>query len=185
MHWLDWTMLGLLAAAALLGARSGLVKQVFRVVGFALAGWAAVALHGWANGLLLAGPLEDADPRAASLVAYGVVFAVVSVAVMIVARLFERGVKAAKLQFYNRLLGASLASAKMVVLLASVCFALQRLPIPQAQQVVHDSAVAPTLAWGADEVVKVMPERYKGEVNDSWEQVRDKLPAPGGDAVTR
>jgi uncharacterized membrane protein required for colicin V production len=179
MHWFDWTILALLTAAVVLGACSGLVKQVFRVVGFALGGYATVALHGWASAQLAATILEDADPYIISTTAYGVVFAVVCLAVALVSRLTQRGVKAAKLQFYNRLFGATLAAAKMTVLLASVCYVMQRVPVPQTQKVVEESAMAPVLVRGAEQIVGVLPEHYKPDVSNGWEQVTEKLPASG------
>jgi uncharacterized membrane protein required for colicin V production len=177
MHWLDWTILAFLSVAVVMGAWSGLVKQVFRMVGFALAGYASVALNGWASERLLSSWLEDTDPRIVSPVAYGLVFAIVYFAVFVVSRLVERGAKAAKLQFYNRLFGATLAVGKMTMLLGAVCFGLQHLPFPQTREVVGESVMAPVLARGTEEGVKVLPVQYKTPVADGWEQMYDKLPA--------
>jgi uncharacterized membrane protein required for colicin V production len=177
MHWLDWTILALLSVAVVMGAWSGLVKQVFRMVGFALAGYASVALNGWASEQLLNSWLEDTDPRIATPVAYGVVFAVVYFAVFVVSRLVERGAKAAKLQFYNRLFGATLAAGKMTMLLGVVCFGLERLPFPQTREAVEESVMAPVLARGTQEGVKALPPKYQTPVAEGWERVYEKLPA--------
>ena len=175
MHWLDCTILALLAAAAMFGAWSGLLMQVFRVVGFAAAAYAAISLHPWVESWLRGWLLPDVNVNVCNVVAYSAVFVIVYVAIFIATRLLEHGIKLAKLQFYNRLLGAVLAAAKMTVLLGAICFGLERLPLQEAHTLVEQSVMAPLLAEGTEKVVNVVPVRYKDSLSDSWQHFYQSL----------
>jgi uncharacterized membrane protein required for colicin V production len=175
MHWLDCTLIALVATAAVFGAWSGLLMQVFRLVGFALAAYAAVSLHTWTDGRLRAWFMDDADANVSRSVAYGLVFLVVYSATFLATRMVERGVLAANLQFYNRLLGGMLAATKMTMLLGAICFGLKYLPFEEPQRMMEESVTAPLLAQGVSVMVKAVPDRYKNNVTNSWQEMRNTL----------
>jgi membrane protein required for colicin V production len=177
MHWLDFTLIALLGVAAVVGAWSGLLMQAFRWIGFAVAAYAAVSLHGWADRQLRAALLDDADANVSRAVAYGVVFLVAYSAVFVITRMLERGVDSAELQFYNRLLGALLAAAKLALVVGAICFGLQRLPFEEPKDLMKATVLAPALARGTEALVQVLPDKYKNNVNNSWQQVRETMPA--------
>jgi membrane protein required for colicin V production len=180
MHWLDCTILALLAAAGVLGAYSGLLMQVFRLAGFAASLYAASCLHGWATHCLQGSLMKGTDPRAASAVAFASVFLVIYLAIFLATLLGERGVRAAQLQYVNRGLGALLGVLKMGLLIGAVSYGLQQLPHEPTRQIVDDSVIAPLLAQGVDQAIAAVPAEYKNDVSKSWQQVRDSLPAKGG-----
>jgi uncharacterized membrane protein required for colicin V production len=173
MHWLDCTLIALLSVAAIFGAWSGLLKQVFRWFGFGLSAWAAVALHSWTDGQLRARLLDDADANVSRTVAYSLVFLVVFGATFLVSRMLERGIEATDLQFYNRLFGAVLAAAKMTVLLGAIFFGLEHLPLEEPQRVLKESVLASVLVQGADAALEIVPAKYKG---NGWQKVSSALP---------
>jgi len=170
MHWLDSTILALLAAAAVFGAWSGLVNQLFRWAGFGLSLYAAVCLHAWAGERLSVWFLRGADPLVCDILGYAVVFLVVYSVVFLAALLVERGVRAARLQGLNRSLGALLALGKMGLLLGAIAYALQKLPVEAAREPLEESAIAPLLARGVELGLRLVPEEQKQE----WTSGLDK-----------
>jgi uncharacterized membrane protein required for colicin V production len=180
MHWLDNTILAVLAAAAVLGAYSGLLMQVFRLVGFGVALYAATTFNAGATAWLQESWMRGADERACTFVAYGGVFLGVYLAIFLATLVLERGLKAAQLQYLNRSLGAALAVAKMSLLIGVVCYGLQQFPNPQTKQVLEDSSMAPLLAKGVEQAVAAVPAEYKDELTTRWNQMREQLPAKNG-----
>ncbi len=177
MHWLDSTILALLATAAVLGAWSGLIAQLFRLVGFGAALYAASLLHGPAGKWLATWALQGADSRVADVVAYAVVFGVVFVATFLLAGLAQRFIRAARLQPVNRGLGALLALGKMALLLGVVCYALEKLPFEPAREVLSESAVAPPLARAVELALHAVPEEQQTEWKGSLAEMKAALEA--------
>src|SRR5262249_40047103 len=145
MHWLDTTILALLIVGALFGARSGFLRQVGRVAGFAVALYAAVYFHEWAANLLGQVFLQDADPRIARVLAYLVVFVVVAVTFFSVFFLLERGMEKARLQPLNRSLGAGLGAGKVALILGAIFLGMASYPHPRTQELLQKSVLAPAL----------------------------------------
>lgn len=170
MHWFDSTILVLLLISAVFGAWSGLLMQVFRMVGFGLASYATMTLHDWAADKLHTWCMADAEPQVCHVVAYGVVFVAVFSLIFGVTLLIKRVIQVAKLQFYNRLLGALLAMGKMTLLLGLICFGLQSLPFDETRQLVDASTAAPYLARGMGHIVHTLPEDYKPAVPKDWQK---------------
>jgi uncharacterized membrane protein required for colicin V production len=176
MHWLDSTILAVLAAAAVLGAYSGFLMQVFRLVGFGFALYGANCFYGkfatWLHQTLL----REAETQTCALVAYGLLFLGIYLAVFLFTLLLERGLRATQLQFVNRCLGGTLAIAKVSIMLGAICFCLQQLPYQQTSQIMEESVMAPILARGIEQGLAAVPEEYKSEWHNTWQQIRDSLP---------
>jgi uncharacterized membrane protein required for colicin V production len=177
MHWLDSTIVALLAASAVLGAWSGLVMQLFRLVGFGAALYAATCLNAWGTGVLSSNLLRGVESRVASAAAFAVTFLVIYLAIFLTTLLVERGVKATQLQYLNRMMGAALALTKLAIVLGAVAYGVQQLPFEPARQIVDESAVAPVLARGVEQIVHLIPDDYKNEWHANWQQVQEALPA--------
>ena len=71
MHWLDSTIVALLVMAAVLGAWSGLVLQLFRLVGFGLSLYSATYFNGWTSERVGKWFMQGADSRVVSAVGLG------------------------------------------------------------------------------------------------------------------
>src|SRR5437588_6429560 len=106
MYWLDTTIVIVVAAGALFGAVSGLLLQLARLVGFAVALYAAIIFNDQATALLHQGFARDAEPWVTRVLGYVLVFLAVYLTIFVLTVVLERGVKAARLQAVNRLLGA-------------------------------------------------------------------------------
>jgi membrane protein required for colicin V production len=177
MHWLDSSILAVLAAAAVLGAYSGLLMQVFRLVGFGVALYAATLYYGGATEWLKDNLMRGADARTCSLVAFGMLFLGIYLAIFLITLLLERGMRATQLQFVNRCLGATLAVFKVGVLIGTICYSIQQLPYQPATQMLEESAMAPLLVKGVEHALLAVPAEYKTEWTNAWNQVREALPS--------
>lgn len=177
MHWLDSSILAVLAAAAVLGAYSGLLMQVFRLIGFGVSLYTATLYYGAATVWLKENLMRGAEPRTCSLFAFGMLFLGIYLAIFLITLLLERGMRATQLQFVNRCLGATLAVAKMGILIGTVCYSIQQLTYQPATQVLEESAVAPLLIKGVEHALVAVPAEYKTEWTNAWNHVRESLPA--------
>jgi uncharacterized membrane protein required for colicin V production len=166
MFWLDTTLVAILLLGALLGARSGLLWQVARLLSLAGALYASVTVNEPMTGYLQADVLQGADLRVARLVAYVAVFVAVYVALYLATNLVYRGLERAELPPVDRLMGSALGLAKAGLLSGAVCWALASWPHPATQDLMEQSAIAPALADGMDGLLHLLPGEWKSEIID-------------------
>src|SRR5262245_55749852 len=83
MYWLDTTILAILGIGAIFGALNGLLMQLARLVGFAVALYAAIYFNDGATTLIQQSFVQDAEPLVARIVAYVAVFLVVYLAIFL------------------------------------------------------------------------------------------------------
>jgi membrane protein required for colicin V production len=177
MYWLDTTILILLGLAALLGAMSGLLWQLLRVVGFGVALYCSIFGNDWASGVLRDAFLRDADPGVVKAVAYGVVFLAVYLALFLITFLLERALRAVKLKAMDRLLGAGLGAVKAALILGAIFLGVASIPHPSARELMDRSAIAPVLAAGANLAIAAIPAEYKAQLQEGLNKLHD--PARG------
>jgi membrane protein required for colicin V production len=187
MHWLDITLLVILALGALLGARSGLLWQVARIVTFAVAFYICIFYHEPVAGVL--GPyLTGASPLVVSVLSYVGTFCAVYLVLFGVTLLLQRALKAARLKTLDRVLGAGFGLVKATLLAGAVLMVVALYPTPQTDAAMADSALAPVLLQGMRAVAVAVPQNYKDDLNASLERIRQEgLKKAGqlGDEATR
>jgi uncharacterized membrane protein required for colicin V production len=169
MHWLDTTILIILAAGAILGAVSGLLMQLARLVGFAVSLYAAIIFNDQVTPLLQEGFARDAEPWVTRVLAYVLVFLAVYLTIFLLTVLLERGMKAARLQALNRLLGAALGAGKFALLLGAVFLGLTHLPNTTTRDMMDQSTLAPLLAHGTEQLVTALAGEYREELRGGLE----------------
>jgi len=174
MYWLDTVILLLLGVGAGLGAWTGLLKQIVRVFGFAAALLCAVLLHGWAGGWLQQTLLQKSDPAVADALGYGGVFLAVLFAFQLTAQVIDRGLKAAKLKWADRALGAGLGTIKGALILGAIALAVLEFPHPSTKEAMQQSAIAPVLAAGVGVGLSAVPAQYTDGFRAGWQRVRDE-----------
>src|SRR5262249_40957611 len=128
MNWLDSTIVAILGLGALLGAWSGLLRQMTRLVGFGVALVAAIYFHESASARISQQVLQDADPRVTSTIAYIFVFLTIYLGIFIVSLFLEHCVTAIQLQTVNRLLGAVLGLVKVALILGVIFLGVSSYP---------------------------------------------------------
>ncbi len=168
MFWLDFLILSLLVLGVILGAVTGLFRQVARVASLAASIYVSIAWHDQATAWLQTNALQASAPPLSNVAAYVLVFAGVYLVLFWLTCVVDQGIRVVQLGAINRLLGAWLGLAKMLMLLAVACFALSHVPHPQAQAWVKSSSLAPALAEGVDWVLTSLPEKRKKELDEGW-----------------
>ncbi len=108
----DWVVIAILAIAILRGLFLGLVREAFSILalgGACILAWLYTdSLAGWVNGP--AG--SDLNPLVARGLSGAAIVVGVIIAVTLVSRMMQRGVKAAGLGFADRLAGGILGAAE-------------------------------------------------------------------------
>ena len=148
MHWLDVTLLALLALGACLGFWSGLIMQVARLLCFGLSIYLTFLHNEPVTRLLHERVAPEAHVNLLRGVAYIVVFLVVYISLFALSRLIYRVVRATKLETLDRLAGAVLGAFKMTLVLAPICALLAMLSQPATDEWMKQSKIAPVLAQG-------------------------------------
>jgi membrane protein required for colicin V production len=174
MFWLDATILVVLGGAGLLGLRSGLVKQIARIVGFGAALFGSIFFHGAAADWLQQNVMSGADPQATGATTYVGVFLGVYLAFFFTAMIVERFLKAVKLNWVNRLLGGVSGAGKAALILGALFLAVINFPNPATDDVIKQSRGAPVLAAGAGLALKLVPEQYTKDLQSGLKKFQDE-----------
>ncbi len=172
MFWLDYLILALLVLGVFLGGVSGLFRQVARVASLAASVLASIFMNDRATTWLQAAVFQGSEPPLSRIAAYVLVFGTVYLCLFWLTCLVDQGIRVVQLGAINRLLGAGLGLAKMVLLLGVACFALTQIPHPQTRAWVAKSSLAPALAEGVDWIVTALPARNQTELADGWKSLK-------------
>ena len=176
MHWLDTTLLLLLACGAVLGFRSGLLWQVARICSLLGGGYAAILFHEQAVDLVRDRLLQGADARLIDVVAYVLVFVVTYGALLLIGRGCKTLVSFLGLGWIDGFLGAGLGAAKATILLAGLCLLAGRLHHPEVEQALAQSAFATQLSSGLEKSLALVPDDAKRNLADAVTQLAIKTP---------
>lgn len=169
MHWLDIILLLVLGLGAFLGARRGLLWQVARILTFGLAIYACIYYHE-PVAVRLAPYLKDAPAVVVNALAYVLSFLVVYLICYGLTLLAEQGVKAAKLQTTDRVLGAMMGTVKAALLSGAVLMGLAMVG-GQTDGLIADSRIAPVLLQMMRGVIVAVPQEYKDQFTDARERI--------------
>jgi membrane protein required for colicin V production len=173
MHWLDITLLVVLTLGALLGARSGLLWQVARLVTFGVAFYVSIFYHEQLADLL-GSYVTGASPFVLSALAYVGSFLGIYLVLFAITALLERVLKASKLKGLDRLLGAGFGALKATLLAGAVLMGLALLASPQTDAAMAESKLAPVLLQGMQAATVAVPQEYKDQFNASLERIREE-----------
>src|SRR4051794_15306877 len=179
MYWLDTTILAILGIGAIFGALNGLLMQLARLVGFAVALYAALYFNDGATALVQQSFVQDAEPLVARIVAYVAVFLVVYLTIFLTTVALERGMRAVRLQVVNRVLGALLGSAKLALLLGAIFLGIRHYPSAATREMMRRSALAPVLAQGTENLVVALASEYHDELRGGLNELGESLRAAG------
>jgi uncharacterized membrane protein required for colicin V production len=166
MYWLDIAIVAVLVLAALLGARTGFVGQVARLLALGVALFGAVRLNAWATPLLRESLFQDALfadapvwlPRAT---AYAAVFLAIYLVLLSITLLLEHALRAAQVQWLNGALGAGLGTLKAALILGVLALAAAAYAPDLSQPALEKSTLAPQLSGGVRRLFDAVPEEYR------------------------
>jgi membrane protein required for colicin V production len=154
--WLDYTVLGVLAASVIWGAWRGLVREVISILGWVIAFLAAN---------LFAGPLGEAMPQGIPTpelrlaAAFMAIFIGSLIVTSLIGLLLSKAVHAVGLAGLDRVLGAlfGVARGALIVLAATLLAGLSSLP---RQPAWRDSLVGGPLAQAALALKPLLPHTF-------------------------
>jgi membrane protein required for colicin V production len=173
MHWLDITLLIVLGLGALLGARSGLLWQVARLITFGVAFYVCIFYHEpVAN--LLENYLTDTSPLLLNVLSYVATFCGVYLVLYGITLLLQRLLKASKLKTLDRVLGAGFGLLKATLLVGAILMGVALYSTPQTDAAMAESRLAPVLLEGMRAVTVAVPQNYKDDLNASVERIRQE-----------
>ena len=175
MYWLDICLIALLALGAVFGFWGGLIMQIARLLCLGVSVYATLALNETVTAVLHDRVAPDAPGNVLRGVAYGVVFLVVYIALFSLSRLLYRVVRATKLETFDRLAGALLGTLKMALVLAPVCALIAFVSLPETDEWMARSTIAPVLAKSMHIAATAIPDAYRTQAEDGIEQVRERL----------
>jgi membrane protein required for colicin V production len=161
MYWLDTAILAVLVLTAVLGARTGFVGQVTRLLALGLALYASVRLHDRVAPLLEQSVLAEAPAWVVRAAAYATAFLAIYAVLLTLALVLDRGVRAAEARWLDRVLGAALGAAKAGLVLGLVFLALAALAPDVSQEVAEKSSFAPRLSAGVQGLFEAIPAQYR------------------------
>jgi membrane protein required for colicin V production len=164
MFWLDTVILVTLGAGTVFGALSGLLRQVARLVGFALALYASIYLNAPATHWLGRHLMDEADPRVVRAAAYVGVFLAVLLLVMLITFILDRALVAAKLKPLDRLLGAGLGLLKTGLILGALLMGIVLYAQPGTSGLMEKSVLAGHMVRTMDRLVVAIPGEFKQAV---------------------
>lgn len=175
MHWLDSTLLAILALGAVFGFMTGLLWQIARVASLALGLWASLLYHDQAAELIQEYLLRDADTTLNSALAYTAVFVVVYIVLLLVTGAMKKLVVASGFAWMDRCLGAMLGTVKTAAILGAGCLLVGRLTNPTAREWMERCSVAPALSRGMENALAMIPDDTKRNFSDSLTTLRAKI----------
>jgi len=182
MHWLDITLLIILGAGAALGAWSGLLWQIARIVTFIVAIYCCIFFHEPVAQFLSEQIDGTSDTGVGmKLLAYVVTFVGIFVVFYTTTWLIELGIKAAQLKMYDRLLGAAAGALKMSLVSGAILMGLAMYASDTVEDTFRESFMARGLLTGMSWVVAVVPEEYSKECQDRLTQFSEKMAKEGID----
>lgn len=168
MNLFDFIVIGLIAAGSIYGLRQGLMQMVTAAI--ALLGGIYVASVYYARAGDIAQRNFGANPTAASVIGYLVVFVIVFSAIQVIGMTTVRLLNIVHLGWVDRLAG-SLVGASMVAVSAGIAVMLLGAVLPSDAHLLTDSRLAPMLIEYDNTLANYIPQQAK----TAFEQNRDAL----------
>ncbi|MDQ7779818.1 MAG: CvpA family protein [Planctomycetota bacterium] len=178
MNWIDISILVLIAVGALLGALSGLLWQIARLVTFCVALYAAIFFHAPVGNWLTERVIEN--PAAANVLSYVFIFVTTYIVLFLVTWIIEQGLKAAKLKKVDRLLGALLGVVKSLLIAGTVLMVGTYYSLKPLQESLGKSVLAPYLIAGMKTIIVGLPREYSDKAEQFLLNLKSKVQGSGG-----
>jgi uncharacterized membrane protein required for colicin V production len=185
-HWLDIAIVVLLALGGMMGAVSGLLRQIVWLVTYVTSVYAAIWFHQPVAFFLkdkLDGAMPETSPLVASPLSYGLTFFATYLALIMLTALFTRSIRAFSRRatdpgvqkatralgprVLNRLLGAVVATALTSQILGAIFTGLALCPNAHIEARLAGSELRPPLVRSVQAVIVAIPQKYKDELNQA------------------
>ena len=159
MNWADIAVLTAVAFSGMLGFIRGLVREVFGLIAWAGALFAAIWFFPDLQGLTRR---SISNPDIADPVTFGVVFLVVLIVLSLVARVMGGAVRRIGLGGVDRTLGLLFGLARgAALLIAAYVIGAALVPVDQWPDQVLEARTLPSIYVGANWAAQHLPEQYR------------------------
>ncbi len=176
MHWLDILLLSILGIGALLGAWSGLLWQIARIVTFGVAIYVTIDFHepiaGW-----LGEQVQGLNEVSLKLLAYVGTFVGIYIVFYTATWLAERALKAAHLKVWDRVLGALAGSLKFGLVAGAILLGLAVYGSESIHETLNESQVAPVMLSAMRGVIVAVPQQYRDEFGEALDKLKEESKA--------
>lgn len=183
MNWLDWVLLLLVAVSIIASFRKGFSRELIGLIAVVVALACGVWFYGAAGAFLE--PFVSSK-EIAHFCGFILIFIGVLIAGAIVAHLFSRLVKAAGLNWFDRILGAGFGAVRGLLLAVALILAIVAFtPGDAAPRAIVQSRFAPYIIDAAHLVASIAPHELKegfrkryDRVKSIWEDALKKSRSP-------
>jgi len=182
VNWVDLGCGTLLLLGAILGAVSGLLWQVARLVIFAVSMYVTLYFHA-PVGEWLAGRMPNTNPTVLKGLSYFVAFVGTYVVLFIVTLLIEKAMKAVELKPMDRFLGALLGGLKAGLVAGVVLMGIVVIPIPALSPDIEASTLGPPILSSTRALILAVPEEQKKQISDWFADMRKRAEAKALEVV--
>ncbi len=184
LNWLDYVLLLILAGSVISSFWNGFTREIIGLVSTILAIVLGLWFYGLAGAFLL--PFVSA-PAVAHFCGFLIVFIGVQLLGSLVAWIVRKVLKAAKLSFLDRLLGAAFGLARgALIAIALVMAVLAFAPgarSAEAPESVVESTFAPYVIEAAHAVTLIAPRELKDEFSARYQQAQKLIKSVAKDAL--
>lgn len=184
MNWVDIGLAIVLLVGGVLGAISGLLWQVARLLIFAIAMYMTLYFHE-PVGAWLATKMTTTSPAVLKGLAYFVTFTGTYLVLFLITVLIEKAVKAVELKPVDRVLGAALGAFKAALVCGVVLMGIVVVPIQSLQPDVEASTLGPPVLAFTRALILAVPEEQKQKITEWFEQAKQRAQLQAEDAAKK
>ncbi len=168
MSWLDFLIIGVLAASVVYSFIRGVVREVFSFLAFIAGYIVAARVYGYGTPYL---HWAVTDPRLAGGISFVAVFLTISFLVSLLGRILHVAAKKIRLSLVNRALGAVFGFLKGVVFVSVLLLFIPALSKSASQgRLLQGSFVAPLFDLTTEALSSVLPTKRYGALDNRLTQ---------------
>jgi membrane protein required for colicin V production len=172
MNWIDVIIIIFLGVGLVKGFIDGLIVEIAEILALVLGIFCAIHFSGWTAAKL--SDYFDMQTSWLGIIAFGITFTIVVIAVNLLGRLLDKIAKAAALGFFIRLSGAAFGVIKMILILSVVFVFLNTLN--ERRRIIPEKAITNSYLYNsiADIVPTIFPVVEGGNLLDSFNRYKKK-----------
>ncbi|MBV6518678.1 MAG: hypothetical protein DCC43_01180 [Candidatus Brocadia sp.] len=168
MHWIDYTIFGVLFFAMVMGITSGPLLQLLRIGSLFISFFAALLFYD-----ILSNFLKGIfTVSTAGLLGYLIIFGIACIATYLITDLIKKLIGKGEMGMGARLLGGILGILKGLVFSGVIIHGVLSFCSTTTCDTVHTSKVATHIGKGMQKIIAVIPENISKKIRDYADSIR-------------